>query len=134
MLTVRVPKTNIRALRELRWWEALSAICISGTILAANVCALSWAPQWPAVPILGVSLISLFFVVVGHVDTCVVKGRRIVRSRRDFEDGAEAHISSLNSQLDDLRRELEELKFEMEQLRRKAYVNGIARKLTTRPI
>jgi hypothetical protein len=130
MLTVRVPKTNTRVLRELRWWEALSATCIFGTILAANVYALSWVPQWPAVPVLGASLISLLLLVVCPVKACVVE----VRSRRHFEDGAEAYISSLNSQLDDLRREIEELKFEMEQLRRKAYVNSMAQKLTTRPI
>ena len=134
MRTVRFPKTNIRVPRQLRWWEALSALCIFGTILAANVYALSWDALWPAASIVGASLLSLFCLLVGPVKTRVVEVWRIVRSRRDFEDGAEAYISSLNSQLDDLRRELEELKCEMEQLRRKAYVNGIARKLTTRPI
>jgi cell division protein FtsB len=133
MRTVRFPKTNIRVPRQLRWWETLSVICIFVTILAANVCALSWVPQWPAASILGVSLISLLILVVGPAKTCA-EVWRIVRSRRDFEEGAEPYISSLNSQLDDLRRELEELKCEMEQLRRKAYVNSIARKLTTRPI
>ena len=134
MRTIYDPKSNIRVLRQLRWWEVLSAICILGTILAANVYSLSWAELWPAASILGASLTALSFLVVGPVKTCVVEVWRIVRSRRDFEDGAEAHISSLNSQLDDLRRELEELKFEMEQLRRKAHVNSTARKLTTRPI
>jgi cell division protein FtsB len=130
MRTARFPKTNTRVPRQLRWWETLSAICILGTILVANVYALSWVELWPAASILGATLISLFFLVVGPVKTCVVGAR----SRRDFEDGAEAYISSLHSQLDDLRRELEELRFEMEQLRRKAYVNGIARKLTTLPM
>jgi len=133
MRTVHFPKKNTHAPLQLRWWEALSAICIFGTILAANVYPLSWVELLPAASILGVSLISLCFLVIGPVKTYVVVWR-IVRSRHDFEDGAEAYISSLNRQLDDLRRELEELKCEMEQLRRKAYVNGIARKLTTRPI
>lgn len=130
MRTVRFPKSNIRVLRQLRWWEALSVAFIVGTILVANVCALTWVETWPTVCILGASLIALSFLIVGPAKTCVEMWRT-VRSRRDFEDGAEAYISSLNSQLDELRRELEELRFEMEQLRRKAYVNGIARKLTT---
>ncbi len=128
MRTVYFPRTNSRVHRELRWWEALSAICIFGTILSANVYALSWVEVWPAALILGASLISLFFLVVGPAKTCV-EVWRIVRSRRDLEDGRQPHISLLNLQLDDLRRELEELKSEMEQLRRKACVNSITRKL-----
>jgi hypothetical protein len=101
-------------------------MCIFGTILVANIVALSWGELWPATCILGVTLLSLSFLAVGPVKTCVVVWR-IVRSRRDFEDGAEAYISSLNRQLDDLQRELELLKFEMEKLRRKACVNNISR-------
>lgn len=133
MRTVHFPKTNIRVPHQISWWETLSAICIFGTILVANIYALSFVELWPAASILGASLISLFFLVLGPAKTCV-EVWRIVRSCHDFEDGGQAHTSLLNLQVDDLRRELEELQSEMEQLRRKVYVNSNARKLTARPI
>lgn len=106
MRTVHFPKKNTHAPLQLRWWEALSVICIVGTILIANVYALCWLPLWPAASILGATLISLFCLVVGPVKTCIVVWR-IVNSRRDFEEALGAYAAYLNDNLDELSREVE---------------------------